>query len=74
MKRECPLMHVPRVFALTRDEDETDHIVGYGLVLPDGSAVSVSWPRDIGVSFYSTSSAEEAADLRGADLLWLEKH
>ena len=59
----------PRVFALERDSEEPGEIIGYGLVLPDGSAFAVSWPR--GGSFYSTASAEGSADLRGANLLWL---
>ncbi len=62
---------VPKVFALTRDMDGREYIVGYGLVLPDGSAISVSWPSQ-GMSFYSTSSAEQVASLRGTDLLWLD--
>jgi len=63
---------IPRVFALTRDLDEPGQIVGYGLVLPDGSAVSVSWPMTTGASFWTTTSAEETADLRGADLVWMD--
>ena len=62
---------IPKVFALVRDADESCHIVGYGMVLPDGSAYSVSWPTVSGVSFYSASGAEETAALRGADLLWI---
>ncbi len=59
----------PRVFALERDSDEPGEIIGYGLVLPDGSAFAVSWPS--GGTFYSTATAQESADLRGANLLWL---
>ena len=59
----------PRIFALTREHEEPGQIIGYGLVLPDGSAISVTWPN--GRTFYSTSSAEQVADLRGADLLWI---
>jgi hypothetical protein len=46
---------------------------GYGIsmVLPDGSVCSVSWPVGRGTSFYSTSSADEMAALRGADVLWM---
>ena len=62
-----------RIFALTRHADEPDEIVGYGLVLPDGSAVSVGWPSTNGTTFYSASSAEETADLREADVLWMDK-
>ncbi len=62
---------IPKVFALTRDADEPDQIIGYGLVLPDGSAYSVSWPTGRGSAFYSASSAEETAALRGADVLWM---
>jgi hypothetical protein len=65
-------MDVPRMFALI---DETsgpfDAVVGYGLVLPDGSAVSVSWPAGKGSAFSATSTAEECAMLRGADLVWI---
>ena len=58
----------PRVFALECDSEEGE-IIGYGLVLPDGSASAVSWPSS--ATIYSTASAEESADLRGANLLWL---
>jgi hypothetical protein len=63
------MAETPRVFALERDGEEPGEIIGYGLVLPDGSAFAVSWP--CGRTFYSTASAEESADLRGANLLWL---
>ncbi len=66
MSREAP-----RLFALTRPVGEADQIVGYGLELPDGSAYSISWPARHGASFFSSSSAEENADLRGADLVWM---
>jgi hypothetical protein len=62
---------IPRVFALVRDAEEPGQIVGYGMALPDGSAYSVSWPTGSGASFYSSSSAEESARLRGADVLWM---
>jgi hypothetical protein len=65
-------MDTPRMFALTRETGGPfDAVVGYGLVLPDGSAVAVSWPAGKGSSIYSTSSAEECATLRGADLQWI---
>lgn len=60
---------VPRVFALERDSEEPGEIIGYGLVLPDGSVFAVSWPT--GGTIYSTATAEDSADLRGANLLWL---
>jgi hypothetical protein len=61
---------IPKVFALVRDADESRYIVGYGMVLPDGSTYSLSWPTGRGTSFYSASSAEEAAAVRGATVLW----
>ncbi len=61
----------PRLFALTRPDDDADQIIGYGLALPDGSAFSISWPTRLGSSIFSTSSAEENADVRGADLMWI---
>jgi hypothetical protein len=63
----------PQLFALTRDGDDPNHIVGYGMVLPDGTAHSVSWSAQAGTggTQYSASSAEETAELRGAKLLWL---
>ena len=66
-----PGKDVPKVFALIRDAEESGQIVGYGMVLPDGSAYSVSWPTGLGSSFYSASSAEETAALRGANVLWM---
>jgi hypothetical protein len=63
---------IPKVFALVRDADELGEIVGYGMVLPDGSVYSVSWPPERGTSFFSASSAEQTAALRGADVLWIE--
>lgn len=66
--------HVPRLFALVRDDDDACQIVGYGMVLPDGSAYAVSWPAAFGSAIYSASSAEETATLRGADVLWMSDH
>jgi hypothetical protein len=63
--------NVPKVFALVLDADEPWHIVGYGMVLPDGSVYSVSWPTGRGTSFSSASSAEETAALSGVDVLWM---
>lgn len=66
-------MNAPRLFALTRDGHGADEVVGYGMVLPDGSAYAVSWPAVQGASVYSTDSAEECAELRDADLLWIDE-
>ena len=62
---------IPRVFALIQDADGSCHIVGYGMVLPDGSAYAVSWPAGRGTSYSSASSAEATAALREADVLWM---
>jgi hypothetical protein len=62
---------IPKVFALVQDADEACHIVGYGMVLPDGPTCSVSWPAGRGTSYSSASSAEATAALRGADVLWV---
>jgi hypothetical protein len=48
---------VPRVFALVRDAEEPNQIVGYGMVLPDGAAYAAlpggaARPADLG--FYIT--------------------
>ena len=62
----------PRLFALTRETDGPfDVIVGYGMVLPDGSTYSVSWPAGRGAQVYSAESAEQTAELRNADLSWI---
>lgn len=63
-------MDGPRMFALTRPFGTSSAVVGYGLVLPDGSAFSISWPSEH-ASIYSASSAEDVAELRRADLLWI---
>lgn len=62
----------PKLFALTRSADEPSQIVGYGMVLPDGSAYSVSWPARMGAALFCASSAEQTAELRSAELVWLE--
>jgi hypothetical protein len=64
-------MKTPRIFALVDDAENDHHVIGYGMTLPDGSAVSVSWPSERGVSYYSSSTAEDNAALRGADLVWM---
>jgi hypothetical protein len=64
-------MNAPRLFALTRDGEDAQQVVGYGMVLPDGSAYAVSWPATHGASVYSAGRAEECAELREADLLWI---
>jgi hypothetical protein len=69
MPREYP--PIPRVFALVREADESCQIVGYGMVLPDGATYAASWPPGRGTSFYSASSAEATASLRGATVLWI---
>ncbi len=67
-------MDTLKLFALVREEDGPNTIVGYGMVLPDGSAYSVSWPPSRGTSIWSAASAEQTADLRDADLHWLCTH
>lgn len=64
-----PPVEVPRLYALTRDVGGSVAVVGYGMVLPDGSAYAVSWPG--AVTGYSADSAAEIAELRGAKLLWI---
>ena len=61
----------PRLFALIRDVDELNDVIAYGIALPDGTAVAVSWPARNGSSIYSSDTAEECAAFRGADLLWI---
>jgi hypothetical protein len=57
-------MDVPKMFALTRETDGPfDAVVGYGFVLPDGATYAVAWPTTGGAAFYSTSTAEQCADL-----------
>lgn len=63
-----------RTFALLRQLEDPGSIIGYGFVLPDGSAVSVSWPPRCGSTFYSSASAEGNAALLGADLVWVDEH
>lgn len=65
------MTRLPRLFALTRDIDDSSRTVGYGMVLPDGSAHSVSWPHVLGGNVWSTSNAEEAAELRNAEIFWI---
>ena len=62
-----------RRFALLRQLEDPGSIIGYGFVLPDGSAVSVSWPPCRGNSLYSSASAESSAVLLGADLVWVDE-
>ena len=65
------LMNSPWMFALTREAGDSSQIVGYGMVLPHGSAYSVSWPASRGASFCSTATVEACAVLQGADLVWI---
>jgi len=58
----------PRLFALTRETG--DNIVGYGMVLPDGSAHSVSWSGR-GTSWWSADSAEKIAECSDTELSWI---
>jgi hypothetical protein len=62
-----------RRFALLRQVEDPGSIIGYGFVLPDGSAVSVSWPPCRGSSFCSSASAEVNAALLGADIVWVDE-
>jgi hypothetical protein len=62
----------PRMFALVGEVDESNPVVGYGIALPDGSAVSVSWPAERGAAYFSSRNAEDNAFLRGADLVWMD--
>ena len=61
----------PRMFALVDEGGDGERVVGYGLALPDGTAVSVSWPARPGHSYYSTDNPEQSALLRGAALVWI---
>lgn len=63
-----------RRFVLLRQIEDPGSIIGFGLALPDGSAVSVSWPPRGGSALYSSASAEGSAALLGADLLWVDEH
>lgn len=63
-----------RRFALLREVEDPGSVIGYGFVLPDGSAVSVSWPPHRGNSFCSSASAEVNAALLGADLVWVDEN
>jgi hypothetical protein len=60
-------------FALVRELGEAESVVGYGLVLPDGSAISISWPPTGGSSCYQSASAERIAILCAADLVFLDR-
>jgi hypothetical protein len=62
-----------RRFVLLRQIEDPDSIIGYGFVLPDGSAISVSWPPRRGSAFHSSTSAERNAALLGADLVWVDE-
>jgi hypothetical protein len=62
----------PRLFTLTRTIDGVQRIIGYGLVLPDGSAIAVSWPGM--PALYTADSAEGIAEIRDADLTWIDDH
>jgi prophage regulatory protein len=65
-------MDLLRTSALVRPAHRgPDAVVGFGLVPPDGSAASVSWPVRGGSSFCSTSAVEANAFLCGADLVWM---
>jgi hypothetical protein len=60
------------MFPLAREAGDSCLMVEYRLVLPDGSTYSVAWPTSNGATFYTTETAEERADLRGADLLRMD--
>jgi hypothetical protein len=63
----------PRLFALSRQHGDSHEIVGYGLVLPDGSTYSVSWPPGHGAGLHSSESAEHTAFVFNADLCWIHR-
>jgi hypothetical protein len=58
----------PRPFALY-GVDEL--LIAWGMTLPDGSAVLVDWRRGPSSGVTISASPERAADLHGADLVWM---
>jgi hypothetical protein len=60
---------LPRRFMLVRDAAEP---VGYGLGLPGGSVVCVSWPPGSGIAVYTSDTADRCALLIDGDVRWID--
>ena len=58
----------PRPFALYGIDELP---IAWGMTLPDGSAVVVDWRRGPSSGVTISASPERAADLHGADLVWM---
>ncbi|MFJ2033855.1 hypothetical protein [Streptosporangium sp. NPDC087985] len=82
-ERACASAHMPtgdlpRMFALVQEFDEDDEddgqssreVVAYGLVLPDGTAATIS--RN-GNGFGRWTNAHRAARRLSSDLVWLSE-
>ncbi len=64
----------PRTFALRASpHGDTAAVIGWGMTLPDGSAVAVDWRNGASCLVAICGSAERAARLQGADLIWVDQ-
>lgn len=66
------LNFVPPTFALHAypDDDLTPLVVGYGMTLPDGSALAVGWHDGSAAAVASCGSADGAAFIYDAEVVW----
>jgi hypothetical protein len=64
---------LPRRFRLVRENGDVKRPVGYGLGLPGGSAICVSWPPGSGITFHSAASADRCAFILDGDVEWIDE-
>ena len=64
---------LPRRFRLIRDDDDSPRPVAYGLGLPGGTVICVSWPQGAGTTFHSADNAEQCAFILDGEVDWIDE-
>jgi hypothetical protein len=64
---------LPRRFRLIREDEGSKEPVAYGLGLPGGSVICVSWPQNSGTTFHSADNAEQCALILDGDVEWIDE-
>ena len=68
-----PFDPLPRRFRLVRGDGNSKGPVAYGLGLPGGSVICVSWPPGSGITLHSADSADRCAFILDGDVEWIDE-
>lgn len=68
-----PFDPLPRRFRLVREDGDSKGPVAYGLGLPGGSVICISWPPGSGITLHSADSADRCAFILDGDVEWIDE-